>query len=126
MEFTQHYRVIELDDPSDPADPFRVRTAGYYYAISDQRGSEILAYHWHPEAQEGARDEPHLHVKAKVTVQNDPSLEDIFSSLHLPTERITIEAIVRLLIEQFKVQPIRSNWKGAIEESEARHRNNRS
>lgn len=126
LEVTQHYRIVKVDESSDPRGPFHVRTAGYYYSISDHRGSEILVYHWHPEAIRGARDEPHLHIKVKVSSRNDPSLDDLFSDLHLPTERITIETVVRLLIEQFKVQPIKADWEDILSESEAAHRAYRS
>lgn len=126
LEFAQHYRIVKVDESSDPRGPFRVRTAGYYYSISDHRGSEILVYHWHPEADRSARDEPHLHIKLKVSSRNDPSLDALFSDLHIPTERITIETVVRFLIEQFMVQPIKANWEDRLNESAAAHRAYRS
>lgn len=126
LEFTQHYRIIKDESSSDPLGPYRVTTTGYYYSIADRRGSEILAFHWHPDAAQSARDEPHLHVKIPVQSKNDPSLNDIFSGLHIPTERVTIEAVVRFLIEQLDVTPSGAGWKTALTESEAQHRKHRS
>jgi len=40
--------------------PWKVSTAAYYYALHGANECEILAFHWHPEA-EGQKD-PHLHL----------------------------------------------------------------
>jgi hypothetical protein len=38
---------------------------------------------------------------------------------HLPTRRIALEDVLRLLIEQFGVRPIRSDWGRALHDARA-------
>ena len=61
----------------------------------------------------------HVHVKGTLTAAclgPNQKLEDI----HFPTERTSIEAIIRLLIEQFRVPPYQPAdiWRAALAESE--------
>src|SRR5215211_6915249 len=39
-----YYRVVR----SAPGRMWRVNTAAYLYALDDEHGREIIAYHWHP------------------------------------------------------------------------------
>lgn len=109
-----HFRLMEHTEAVDRASRFQIQPIDYFYSISDHRNSEILSYHWHPEALHGARPEPHLHVKIKTAHPTDPSLDDVFPRLHLPTGQVTVDAIFRLLIEQFGVVPLNPGWDATL------------
>src|SRR5690606_39013868 len=70
---------------------YRVRTDGYLYTLSDSEAleTEIIGWHWHPETAM----RPHIHTAGLVG--------------HVPTGRVSFEAIVRYLIEECGVVPAR-------------------
>src|ERR1035441_102287 len=58
LRLVHHYRIAEVPDERGP---WKVSTAGYFYALDDSRDREIIAYHWHPGGRSPIRF-PHLHV----------------------------------------------------------------
>lgn len=118
LGFIQRYRLIQVEEADDPRRPYGARIAEYIYSISDHRNVEILSFHWHPESPLSPRPEPHLHVKIKVAEGSDPSLAETFPKLHIPTEHVTIASVVRLLIEQFGVHPLKANWDAILTDPE--------
>jgi hypothetical protein len=100
------YRVTEDEGERGP---WKVKTAGYNYSIQDGSEKEILAYHWHPATKPSY---PHLHVCPASGV-------NLLRKIHLPTARISVEDVLQLLIEQFKVKPIRHDWEKVIKKTKA-------
>jgi len=89
----------------------RVTSAGYYYQIRDQRERELIAFHWHP----GRRDQPdfpHLHIGVTTGTVS------IVRKHHVPTGRVSLEAIVRFLITELDVRPLRNDWERVLDEGE--------
>ena len=113
FSLSQDYRVIHRPD-SESSEAYRIRTAAYRYAVTDERERELFVWHWEPEGQ-GNRRHPHLHVKHGLGVPTDISLptatgigESPFESidvpgLHIPTGRMLLEDIVSFLIEELGV-----------------------
>jgi hypothetical protein len=93
------YRVTEVEGDRGPC---KVSTAAYYYALHDARQRELIAFHWHPEA-EGPK-EPHLHIYAPSNVI------DLLAKVHLPSGRIALEQFLRFLIQELEVKPVRPDW----------------
>jgi hypothetical protein len=120
--FNQYYRIIE-DQSEEPSSRYRVTTEGWKHDILDDKRREILSYHWHPD---GHRDTPHMHVGSVLLNTERQRLGKGFSSLHLPTERISIEQIVRLLIEEFEVIPKRGDWRRILENGQKQFEATRS
>lgn len=112
---TQRFTVVETSD--EERGPFKVRTTNYVYAIK-YRDEEILNYHWTPDVTDGQRTYPHLHIGRSVVSRDCPVKADDFSHLHIPTGRVSIESIVRLLIEEFAVEPLNANWEAVIDDTE--------
>jgi hypothetical protein len=84
---------------------WKVSTREYIYEIADERDELVAAYHWHP--QSGRITWPHVHVygaRDSLTLHK----------LHLPTGCIPVESIVRFLVEDLGVQPLRPNWDEII------------
>jgi hypothetical protein len=79
----------------------KIHTKAYSYSIRERSGEELLRYDWHPQIEHIPY--PHVHIA-------DSQLK----KLHLPTSRITIEQVLRLLITQFKVKPNRPDWRATL------------
>ncbi|HKG25629.1 MAG TPA: hypothetical protein VKB09_08260 [Thermomicrobiales bacterium] len=89
----------------------RAKTTGYFYQIRDQREREVIAFHWHP----GRRDQPafpHLHIDGA----SGPVA--IVRKNHGPTGRVSLESVVRFLIAELQVRPLRHDWERVLEEGE--------
>ena len=100
------YRVVEV---TGDRGPWKVTTAGYNYSVQGRLEKEIFAYHWHPWVRPSY---PHLHVCQASGV-------NVLRKIHLPTARISIEDVLQLLIEQFKVEPIRQDWEKVFKRTKA-------
>lgn len=77
-------------------------TRAYFYHVYANDGREFIAFHWHPER--GRVVLPHAHFRTL----NDPVP---MGKAHIPTGRVSLEAVVRLLIDELAVQPIRPDWE---------------
>ena len=102
------YRIVRAEGARGP---WKIKTAGYAYAIDDRDGHEVLAYHW----QEGTPPPyPHLHLGAGAGVNA------LVQKRHLPTGRVALEAVVRLLVAEFDVPPLRRDWRTVLRRGEER------
>jgi hypothetical protein len=90
--------------------PWRVTTAGWIYKITDAEGELIFAFHWHPEGS-GRATWPHLHANG-----SHPAFS--LERLHPPTGRVSIEAVVRFLIEDLDVVPRKEDWRIILDNHE--------
>ena len=101
--------------------PWTVSTAEYIYEIADKSDEPIAAFHWHPTTAQ-AGDEvhwPHVHAYgARDTLT--------LHKLHLPTGRVSIEAVVRFLIEDLDVVPRRDDWSAILDRHEQAFRASRT
>lgn len=104
----QHYRVVEA---AGTRGAWRVSTAGYYYALEEYGGNEIVAYHWHPSSGVSF---PHLHLLAGSRIGREE-----LQKAHLPTGRIAIEQVLRFAIAEFNTVPLRADWSDVLAETEA-------
>jgi hypothetical protein len=91
-----------------PAGRWSVRTSGYVHAVLNESGRIIVAYHFHPDERSPV-SWPHVHVYGSA---EDTDLRRV----HLPTGMVTLAAVVRLLIEELGVQPVRSDWRSIVAE----------
>jgi hypothetical protein len=108
----QHYRLIEDEGPRGP---WKVRTVGYNYTVEesgDQR-REMFAYHWHPD-ERTAITYPHFHLYHGADVARD----DVRKA-HFPTGRMAFEEVLRLVITQFGVTPLRDDWRSILEQTQS-------
>jgi hypothetical protein len=97
---------------SDGARPYlRTSSAGYFYQIRDQRERELIAFHWHP-GRRNQREYPHLHVDGV----SGPVA--IVRKNHVPTGRVSLESVVRFLITELDVRPLRDDWERVLDEGE--------
>lgn len=102
MSFGQTYELVETDDPK--RGPWKVSTRAYSYTLDDAEGHEVLAYQWHPDGP-SAMKRPHMHFGAGARIEGAP-----VARVHFPTNRISIEDFLWLLLEEFDVQALRADW----------------
>jgi len=79
----------------DGARSWHVSTTWYRYHLTDGHGRELLAWHWHPATS----PYPHLHAPAGL----------IEPRVHIPTGRVSVESVIRLLLSDLRVPPTRAH-----------------
>lgn len=103
----QRFRVVR-DAPAR----FHVSTESYFYRLNDADGHELAAWHWHPEQRVTY---PHAHVACDTLIR----------AAHLPTGRVSIESVLRLLLDDLGVPAKRGDYAKVTDEAERpfiRHR----
>jgi hypothetical protein len=110
-----HYTIIHL--PDDLASgPFKVSSSRYMYELLDRDERELFVYHWHPEGVSPIQT-PHLHFSgaAPLPLPLSPSDQQprqiAVDRAHFPTGRIAVESFIELLIQDFQVEPRRTDWR---------------
>lgn len=103
---------------------WRVTTRMYEYRLLDHAREELLVYHWQPGPDFEGPDHPHLHVSASLDVRVDAVTrrEIDLDKLHLATGRVSLEAVVWMLIAEFRVAPQRHDWRETLKRTEAAFR----
>ena len=115
LTLTHTYYVVPAEGEHGP---WRVSTAGWIYEVADADDNLIVAFHWHPDGH-GRVTWPHIHAYgAHDTVE--------MHKLHPPTGRVSIESVVRFLIEDLGLVPRRADWPAILERNERLFRERRS
>lgn len=83
------------------------QVTGYIYALQQRDGVDLLAYHWHP-ASISRVTRPHLHL-------GHIRHELVTPRTHVPTGRVRLSDIARLVIEEFGALPRRRDWVAVLE-----------
>jgi len=93
----------------------------YSMALLDVQERELLVYHWHPVSRFEGLDHPHLHVSAALTAQVDATTrrEIGLDKLHLPTGQVSLAAVIRMLITEFGIAPLRHDWRDVLDRAAA-------
>lgn len=115
----RHWFTTVEDDGPGSGDGWRVTTRGYDYRILDSQGGEIITYHWDPSSRRGPTY-PHMHVSATAIIHHDALNARAFGleKLHLPTGRVLLGGVVRMLISELGVRGRMSNWPTRLSESD--------
>jgi hypothetical protein len=94
---------------------FEAIVGGYETSILDRDGNEIVAYHWHPLGQSNVKH-PHVHLSNQIRPielgRNQTPLP--LADMHLATGVVPLAHVVRMLIEEFGVAPLRDDWDAAL------------
>jgi hypothetical protein len=86
---------------------WHVSTSAYQYYLLDNNDRELIGWHWHP----GTVAHPHMHVEVGA----------IDHRVHVPTGRVSIESVLRMLLTDLEVTPTRAHandFLAVIDESE--------
>jgi len=119
----QRIRIIRTEDPSDVRGPFKIRTIDYIYLLATTDDDEIPNFQWTPEdrADETANvvTFPHLHLGPALTGSKPQIRPKNLHKAHIPTGRVSLEAVIRLAIVEFGVRPHRQDWDAVLQRTEA-------
>ena len=107
LELQQFYRV---DETGSPGVPWRVAILEYYYTVLNSAEQEVLLYHLHPRGSSSVTT-PHLHLKQGAQVGH-PEVR----GAHLPTGAVSLNAILRVLIDEMGVSQLRPDWESILSE----------
>lgn len=106
-------------ESTDKGPRLKVKNSNIQYQMDNDGDHWIFRYDYNRESP-GSRPSSHFHIRGSLSeecLQNDEVLE----RLHFPTNRVSLEAVIRLLIEEFHV-PSHSSpevWRSLLAESEA-------
>ena len=103
-------REFYVINDSEQGSSWRVVVRSYSYEIHDSDGREVLLYHWHPRGNSPV-ETPHLHLEQGAEVGR-AEVRDA----HLPTGEVSLNAFLRVLIEEMGVRPRRSDWESVLAE----------
>lgn len=95
------YKVVDGDGSGRS---WAAQIAGYAYRLLDGVGTELFAYHWHPQGPSPLL-RPHLHLGPGLG-----RLLRIATRAHLPTGPVAFEDIIRLAITELGAKPRRAGW----------------
>jgi len=110
----QWFGIIEVN--AVERGQYLAKTIQYWYELATTDGSKLFTWHWTPETTEpGQRRYPHLHVGSGLIDSNGPFLPDTLHKRHIPTGRVSIEAVVRFAIEELGSEPVRDDWDKVLE-----------
>jgi hypothetical protein len=107
---------FKLDPVSGEVSASSVAVSSYLYALLDRDEREVLAWHWQPGDLFAGPDHPHLHVSAAVRFPNargQAAAVDL-DKRHLPTGLVSFAAVVRMLVEEFDVEPRAADWQARL------------
>lgn len=111
------FRIVETEDHD--GGPFKVRTVQYWYLLETKQGHELLAFHWTPETEQSAqRRYPHLHLGSAMLASDAPLLPGRFNQMHIPTNRVSLESVIRFAVEELGVRALRPDWLDILERTE--------
>ncbi len=96
----QQYALQELPGRSRGS-RWKVSTKAYRYRIDTPDAGELLMWHWHPGTPPPY---PHVHVRR----------DGRLAGVHIPTGRVSMEAVLRCLITEFRVDPRRGDWEQVL------------
>lgn len=95
--------------PAGGSGEVAVRDVAYLFGIGDESGRELLSYHWHPSGPSRIIG-PHLHVHADIQLGTA-----WLPKVHVPTGPVALQDVLRVLLEELGVEPIRDDWELVLE-----------
>lgn len=106
--------VLDITDRDDRrGSGYNSSVVGYRYTVLRTPGIEVVAYHWHPESAEGSAV-PHVHFGPASARPDSAIRPGELHKVHFPTGIVSLENVIRLAIDEFRVEPRRSDWASIL------------
>lgn len=112
LKVRMQYEIVPTTSGQDGK--WRVSTRAYAHSLETRNGQVVISYHWHPDPSTKF-NQPHIHL-GHTQLAPDAVLRNKF---HIPTSRMSLEAILRSAITEFGVDPVRDDWDKILTEREA-------
>jgi hypothetical protein len=111
-----YFRALQRFEPTQDGEAWRMHTLEYKYEIwepqPDRTNKPIIEWHWHPNPITGEQMDYHVHVRASEAICGIASRR-----LHIPSERVAFESVVRFLIKDLGVRPRHEDWERRVDEA---------
>ncbi len=117
LNATMRYEIVRT---SAQAQPFKISTRAYLYAIEGGNQEEILCAHWHPDSSSPV-NWPHWHIGVAALLPHGV----LTPRAHLRSSRIAFEEMVRYAIE-LGAHPRYDDWEQRLEETRRNYEEHRS
>ena len=120
LDVSHQYTIVQ-DENSQSPPAWRVMTGAYEYRLLDSVERELLVYHWQPGSIPRGPDDPHVPISATISAQTSATTMQPFQldKRHIPTGRVSLEAVVRMLIAEFGIEYRYRNWATRLSQTEA-------
>jgi hypothetical protein len=116
LQLLARMRFMIIQEKRQEYGPYRVTTRGYMYGLRTSDHREVMQYHWHLSVH-AHEVNPHLHIGSAQIAEDAV----ISQGHHLPTGRITFEAVIRMAIREFRVEPLLDAWDDVLTAAETPH-----
>lgn len=109
---------LDFAEVLEPPSRVQIVIQAYQYSLLDRNDTELLVYHWHPQAT--GPNVPHLHVSAALDAQVDARSRQTIDldKRHLATGLVTLRSVVRMLITEFQIRPLHADWAERLADPE--------
>lgn len=101
LRVRMQYEIVRVDETGEL--PWRCTTHGYDYEVQLSSGEAVVSYHWHPASKTKM---PHLHI-GRTQLASGAVLSH---KVHVPTDRVSVESVVRSCITEYGVEPMHDDW----------------
>jgi hypothetical protein len=97
-----------MPNENEGQERWRISARAYDYELQSSSGELVWSYHWHPTSR---MRRPHIHL-GRTQLRDDAVLS---YKAHHPTERMSLESIVRTCITEYDVRPLREDWAKVLD-----------
>lgn len=105
-----------------PNERYKVQTLSYVYGFTtriDGKEVELLTFQWKRDYDPTSDYPPgHLHIGVGLLSKDSPVRHRDFHKAHIPTERLSFEAVVRFAITELGVRSETTNWQAILAASD--------
>ena len=106
---------ILTQDVEVPSRQWSISLVGYMYTIQLRDPTEVVAYQWHPQRTIDL-PYPHVHFGPASARPDSAVRTGELHNVHVPTGLVSIEEVIRLVVDEFQVEPRRPDWEVILEQ----------
>lgn len=109
-----------LDEADERGALLKVRESSFQYQVDTEGKQWVFRYDYLREPGSDPHPTAHLQIRGRADEPEVLPEKMSLDRVHFPTGRISLEAVIRLLIEQFRLQPRTPPevWRPVLAESE--------
>jgi len=111
--------VVLFREPHNGGYRMKVEQATYQYQVDPEGKQWVFRYDYRREPRD-QHPATHLQVRGTLTEREVGPYRGLLDRTHFPTGRVSIEAVIRLLVEQFGIPSgsTPETWRRVLAESE--------
>lgn len=117
LEFSLLHLYQFEERPNQPGH-WDAKSVSYAYQLRVRGGGELVRFEWHPFGHQISFAHLHIHGQAGPV--------RIDAKKHVPTGRVSLEAVVRFAITELGVRALRRDWQQVLERGEQAFNDRRS